>query len=508
MDIVDKSKEIETDVFIGNDNEHDVLNTQLAVLNRLLEVLRRGSLSREFYQLDGNVSCEPFTERFENYLAGWTATFDVLIPNTMTACDGLVTTVACANGTVTITDDAGNTLYTLSVLSGGTLTQEIQDSTATITDSSGTTLHTLLINAEGSASQAIADSVVTLRDTALNTIGVVNVLAEGVTTETVGDSSVANSDTSYSVSVLAEGSLVLPDSTVNVNSVNEGIVVSVKAIDINVTDGASPVTPDAVSVVGNTVTIQVPSGSGLDPDAEAFITAASITDGNQQIAVNTLVLQLKNYGIWTKLKSIFPFIGGSATQHRWDLIRLTQGTFYGGMSHTSAGIVPNASNSYFDTGFADSDFTSNTNYSFGIYTPSTASGLYDIGCQVSDASKRNLIIVNNGGNCFYSAFTNGFGSDAGSGNGFHVIDYNSIAPTSYLHYRNGSVVAGSLQSSLTASGLDFFLCATNENGIVKPGSYGNKTISFAYFGDDLTSGEIKNLYNSVQTFQTALSRNV
>jgi hypothetical protein len=86
MDIVDISKEETSDLFVGNDNEQDVLNTQLAVINRLVEVLRRGDLRSELYQLDGDVSCEPFTERFENNLAGWAATFDVLVPNTMTIC--------------------------------------------------------------------------------------------------------------------------------------------------------------------------------------------------------------------------------------------------------------------------------------------------------------------------------------------------------------------------------------------------------------------------------------
>jgi len=86
MDIVDISKEETTELFVGNDNEQDVLNTQLAVINRLVEVLRRGDLRSELYQLDGDVTCEPFTERFENNLAGWAATFDVLVPNTMTIC--------------------------------------------------------------------------------------------------------------------------------------------------------------------------------------------------------------------------------------------------------------------------------------------------------------------------------------------------------------------------------------------------------------------------------------
>ena len=86
MDIVDESKKDVVDKFRGNDNEQDVLNTQMAVINRLLELLRRGDLNSELYQLEGSPSIEPFVDRFENKLAGWTLTFDVLIPNTMTIC--------------------------------------------------------------------------------------------------------------------------------------------------------------------------------------------------------------------------------------------------------------------------------------------------------------------------------------------------------------------------------------------------------------------------------------
>jgi len=86
MDIVDESKNEVTDLFLGNDNEQDVLNTQLAVLNKLIMVLRKGTLHNSQYQLDGDANCEPFYERFENKLAGWTATFDVLVANDITIC--------------------------------------------------------------------------------------------------------------------------------------------------------------------------------------------------------------------------------------------------------------------------------------------------------------------------------------------------------------------------------------------------------------------------------------
>lgn len=86
MDIVDINKEDAPTVYIGNDNVQDVLNQQLIVCQRVFESAKRGNLYDDLYQTDGTASCEPFTERFENFLAGWTMTFDVLVPNDMSIC--------------------------------------------------------------------------------------------------------------------------------------------------------------------------------------------------------------------------------------------------------------------------------------------------------------------------------------------------------------------------------------------------------------------------------------
>jgi hypothetical protein len=86
MDIVDQSKDETTDVFVGNNNEQDILNTQLAVVNKLVGLLSKGNLYSDKYQLDGEASCEFFYERFENQLAGVACTFNVLISNDINVC--------------------------------------------------------------------------------------------------------------------------------------------------------------------------------------------------------------------------------------------------------------------------------------------------------------------------------------------------------------------------------------------------------------------------------------
>jgi hypothetical protein len=86
MDVVDSSKNETTDIFVGNDNEQDVLNAMLSVLNKLAQRLRGGTLHKDKYQLDTDVIFEPFVERFENSLAGFVGTYDVMIPNDINIC--------------------------------------------------------------------------------------------------------------------------------------------------------------------------------------------------------------------------------------------------------------------------------------------------------------------------------------------------------------------------------------------------------------------------------------
>jgi hypothetical protein len=181
MDIVDMTKDETTDIFVGNDNTQDIWHTQFKVLDRLTELLRRGSIVSEGYQLDGNPIFEQFTERFENYLAGWTVTFDVLVGNDMTICEVGSSGGTCSPAGYLIKDSAGTTLYNGTIASGE------------------------------------------------------------VGTVTVGDSTVSNSDASYSSDVVAEGSLTLPDITINVKNslattVNTGAYPSVTDVDITAPD--------------------------------------------------------------------------------------------------------------------------------------------------------------------------------------------------------------------------------------------------------------------------------
>jgi hypothetical protein len=107
MDILDSKEKY--------DLEPSIMNAMLQALNRVHDIMKRGDLNPDYIMMDGDATLEPFTDRFENKLAGWAMTFDVIMPSDMTICDTGFTS-GCPNVTVT---DGGSSVQ---VLAGGTYT--------------------------------------------------------------------------------------------------------------------------------------------------------------------------------------------------------------------------------------------------------------------------------------------------------------------------------------------------------------------------------------------------
>lgn len=82
LDVVDKTNELtDDDIFYGNDNLQDILNTQLQVVNDIQQELRRGGLFDENLQLITDITASPLLDNFENQLAGWAVTINIELPN-------------------------------------------------------------------------------------------------------------------------------------------------------------------------------------------------------------------------------------------------------------------------------------------------------------------------------------------------------------------------------------------------------------------------------------------
>ena len=86
-DILDYNKQdYSYDLFYGNDNLQDIMNTQLQVVNLVYSKLKRGALRAELLQVDDNISVQPFKDRFENELVGWGADIDIIMRNDISIC--------------------------------------------------------------------------------------------------------------------------------------------------------------------------------------------------------------------------------------------------------------------------------------------------------------------------------------------------------------------------------------------------------------------------------------
>ena len=87
-DVMDVNKDYLADnEYYGNNNMQDILNTQLSVITRLINQLRRLDLvDNNYLRVEGGVTATPFLDRFENELAGWEATVVVTAKNDITIC--------------------------------------------------------------------------------------------------------------------------------------------------------------------------------------------------------------------------------------------------------------------------------------------------------------------------------------------------------------------------------------------------------------------------------------
>ena len=87
MDIISNDRKTDTvDLYIGNTNEQDIINTQLSVSNLIVQRMRGGDLFKDEFQVLGDVSYEFFTERFSNELAGVAASFSITTYNDIWIC--------------------------------------------------------------------------------------------------------------------------------------------------------------------------------------------------------------------------------------------------------------------------------------------------------------------------------------------------------------------------------------------------------------------------------------
>ena len=250
-----------------------------------------------------------------------------------------------------------------------------------------------------------------------------------------------------------------------------------------------------------------------DADAAAFISARSIANTTEVVALHVLVQELKSASIWPKLRCCYPFAGATAFTQAGNLksTGVYDLTFHGGITHSANGVQWNGTTGYADTGFVPSGtLTQNSeHYSYYSRSSSTANG-YDIGSAhltgqyqwsgVGTYAAQFNAFINNANSATATVTVN-----IADGSGYWVGSRTSS--NSLSAFRNGISLGSNTETNIWVQANNTVcLGATNLGSSVI--QFSPRQMAFATIGDGLTPTDVANLYSIVQAYQTALGRAV
>jgi hypothetical protein len=264
------------------------------------------------------------------------------------------------------------------------------------------------------------------------------------------------------------------------------------------------------TTLGRQVGTPIYSSNATDVNARLFLGATNIQDATITSAVDTLVQGLKTDGIWSKLKAVYPFVGGTATTHKFNLANALDEdsafrlTFSGGWTHSTNGATPNGTNGYANTFLNFKTILNVNSHSFGIYSRtqdvSGAAKLY--GCSTGSNYLQNNVSV---GDFISGTISNQLSYTASPTTG--LILASRTTSTLFKAFRNNILLGSKTTNVVDIPTANFYFGARNENNITQA-SYNPYQHAFAFLGDGLTDTEASNLYTRVQAFQTTLNRQV
>ncbi len=258
-----------------------------------------------------------------------------------------------------------------------------------------------------------------------------------------------------------------------------------------------------------------------DPDAIAFFTAAGITNLTQKEAVNSMVLSMKADGgtLWTKMKAIYPFVGGTASSHKYNLKNPADSdaafriVFAGSATHDVNGVSFDGISGYGDTKFNPLTQTMAYSMAFGSYSRTTS--MVPIGQTYMLLGAANgTVTVNHlqydglvGGNLLAGYLTATVGVAVSSVITPRLATISRTSDSSLKLYKEGTLL---FTETLTTTGLQpnysMFIGASNTTGTAA--NFAALNFAFAFISTGLADGEVASLNTIVNTFQTTLGRAV
>jgi len=252
------------------------------------------------------------------------------------------------------------------------------------------------------------------------------------------------------------------------------------------------------------------AGGGYDPDAEAFIIATGISGGDAN-AINELVLDLKGANIWTKFNALYPIIGTTATQQKFNLknpadtnaaFRLS---FSGGWTHSATGATPNGINAYADTNLIPSTTLQLNSTHLSFYSRTNVNlNQVEIGNQSSLAY---LVIQARVSNLsYFLTYTNTITSAADTNSAAFYIGNRTASNVTNGFRNNVKIFNSTLASTSRTTNAIYIGAMQNLSNVAS--TYSNKECSFASIGSGLNDTESQLFYQIVEKYQVALGRNI
>lgn len=277
--------------------------------------------------------------------------------------------------------------------------------------------------------------------------------------------------------------------------------------------------------VGNTLINDVMLGSqrmddvfsiNYDNDAVNFLNATGLY-GQQPFtnAINTLVTDLKVYGLWNKMYLTYPFVGGTEQTNKYNLINTGSYllSFTGSWAYNDNGVSGNGSNTFANTSFTPQSSVANfvTNGSIAIYTrTNTTSSGYDMGCESGTVPVRRVYLIskNTSNKSSFDISQNAISSTADqNGAGLFMGNVSGSGTDNQKIFRNGTSIANQTNVLAETVSVPLFIGANNNNN-GGANAFTSESYSYASAGKGLTDSEAATYYTIVQKFQTALSRQV
>lgn len=257
-----------------------------------------------------------------------------------------------------------------------------------------------------------------------------------------------------------------------------------------------------------------PSGSSIansiPPAAATFIAAAGITDPTQQAAIVQLVTDLTAYGLWDKIYAAYPFVGGTTSQHKYNLID-PQDTdaayrivFNGSFTQNTNGITSGgADTDYADTRLNGSTVLNKVDMSYSFYSRTDSEGLStDFG---SVGASPPQVFTRFGGDIYQDIPSSTQRVQTTNATTLGLFS-GSCNATNVVAYKNGTPIGTFGSAAVTDfPNANIWFCNSEGGGVRRPST---RNLAWGHIGMALTAGEMADLYTTVQAFQTTLGRNV